>query len=114
MSQPWHLRPEFSASYPDAGYVPSTFPDADAVKRTLALRLEIDEPQAVDNLWRFIKRTAPMALQGTGESQVLERYRDQIILLDTEGLGLFDFSPSEETRKKVDPRSYRAAVNYLR
>lgn len=92
--------------------VSSTFPDPQAINKTLLIRLEIDKERVVDDLLSLM--AAVTSLTGTGESQVSERYHDQILVLDTQGLGLLDFSPKPEVQRVVNDRSAWAMENYLK
>jgi predicted acylesterase/phospholipase RssA len=81
--------------------------------QTLALRLSIDPPEPVRNLGDFLKRVATFGLFGSGESQVLSRYSNQTILLDTEGLDLVTLSPPQEIRERATRRARRAVWTYF-
>jgi hypothetical protein len=54
-----------------------------------------------------------LGLFGTGESQVLSRYVNQTILLDTEGLDLVNFSPPTDKREAAVRRARRETYRYF-
>lgn len=81
--------------------------------QTLALRLAIDPVTPVRNFGDLLKRTATFGLFGTGESQVLTKYVNQTILLDTEGLDLVNFSPPKDKRDRAVKRAKRSTWRYF-
>jgi predicted acylesterase/phospholipase RssA len=81
--------------------------------QTLALRLAIDPVTPVKNFGDLLKRTATLGLFGTGESQVLSKYVNQTILLDTEGLDLVNFSPPKDLRDRAVKRARRSTWRYF-
>ncbi|MFN7832332.1 MAG: patatin-like phospholipase family protein, partial [Bacteroidota bacterium] len=79
--------------------------------QTLGLRLEFTEVSPVSNLYEFLKKMLNFGLMGTGETQVLERDEFRTILLDTDSLGLLDFTPPKDDT--VFKRSRRTVRNYF-
>lgn len=84
--------------------------------RTLGLRLEIVPASEVDSVFDVIVQLmVSRGLFGSGESQVLDKYVDQCIILDTRGLDLLSFSPPKDTdaNLRILNRSRRAACRYF-
>ena len=83
--------------------------------RTLGLRLEITPMASVDSVWSLTGQMLAHGVLGSGESQVLDKYTAQCILLDTRGLDLLTFSPPKEDaeRKRISDRSRRAVCRYF-
>jgi predicted acylesterase/phospholipase RssA len=82
------------------------------VKNTLALRLEIDQPRRVEDIYDIFG----VMLQGaisTGESHVLNEFKYLSIVLDTRDLSLLKFQPDDQTKSKVTKRSRRAVCEYF-
>jgi hypothetical protein len=66
------------------------------ISTTLALRLEVDRPSPVHSTSAMLQKAAKQGIFGTGESQVLRHYQSHIVTLDSRGLDLIDFSPSDD------------------
>jgi predicted acylesterase/phospholipase RssA len=83
--------------------------------RTLGLRLEIVPLAAVDSVWALSGQMLSHGVLGSGESQVLDKYTAQCVLLDTRGLDLLSFSPPKDTatRERIANRSRRAICRYF-
>jgi NTE family protein len=85
-----------------------------AVKpQTLGLRLEITPSQSVRDFGELLGRVAGFGLFGSGETQVLSKYVDQMILLDTRGLDLINFKPPKAERDRAILRARRATWRYF-
>lgn len=80
---------------------------------TLGLRLEITPDQSVEDFGAFLKAIANFGVFGSGETQVLSKYVDQTILLDTRGLDLIDFNPPEKDRNRAIKRARRQTWRYF-
>jgi hypothetical protein len=94
--------------------VSSTFPDPLAIKNTLLLRLGVNEPKSIDNFGSMLIALLGGGFLGTGESQVLKRFEDRTLVLDTNPLGLLDFAPPTDVRKSINERSYKAVEHYFK
>ena len=83
--------------------------------RTLGLRLEIDPAPKIDSVFDITIQMLSHGLFGSGESQVLDKYVDQCILLDTRGLDLLSFSPPQDpdVKRRILDRSRRAVCRYF-
>lgn len=81
--------------------------------QTLGLRLEITPSQSVRDFGELLGRVAGFGLFGTGETQVLSKYVDQMILLDTRGLDLVDFKPAKADRDRAILRARRTTWRYF-
>jgi len=81
-------------------------------KNTLALRLEIDEPKSIDNLFG-IMGVMLSGFFGSGESQVLREFEKLTIVLDIRDLSLFKFEPDAKTKITVTKRSRRTVSDYF-
>jgi predicted acylesterase/phospholipase RssA len=82
---------------------------------TLALRLEIEPASPIHSFDDFVGQyVGKFGLFGAGETQVLSKYLNQAILLDTGKLGLLDFKPSPVERRHVTRRSFAAVYRYFR
>ena len=82
-------------------------------RQTLGLRLEIVPTEEVHNIGQLVGRALYQGFFGTGESQVLSKYVDQTILLDTRGLDLIDFQPKERDREAAIRRARRTTREYF-
>lgn len=82
------------------------------VTNTLALRLTIDEPKRVDNVFDVIG-VMLSGVMGSGESQVSPEFERLTITLDTRDLSLLKFQPDDATKKKVTKRSRRIVSEYF-
>jgi len=80
---------------------------------TLGLRLEIEPPVTINSAADIVLAMLSKGLFGSGESQVLDKYSAQAILLDTRGLDLLNFSPDLDKRKIVNKRSRRQTLRYF-
>ena len=80
---------------------------------TLALRLGYDPTPKLKTIGDLLFRMLEFGLVGSGESQVLTTYLNQTILLDTQGLDLIDFSPSEPDIKRAIIRARRTTRCYF-
>ena len=111
----WNNLPfrEFEGEGLSSLFTPKSAPGPMAVEKTLLLRLEVNAGKKVKNLWAMLKATLPGGLFGSGESQVNRRYADQVILLDTEGLDLVEFTPPPTVRDTVVKRARRATFGYF-
>ncbi len=113
----WNNLPyrEFDAqpNSPANGRASVAYIDRTLLPRTLGLRLEITPTYKVDDFGAFLGRLKDYAIFGTGESQVLSKYVDQMILLDTRGLDLIDFNPPKDARDKAIKRARRATWRYF-
>lgn len=69
--------------------------------QTLSLRLEIEKPIDINSFMGFMSQYIKMGLLGTGETQALPHHHNRMIVLDTEGLGLLDFNPPDEVKRKA-------------
>lgn len=81
--------------------------------RTLGLRLEVTPQNKIENFGDFAKTLGTFGLFGSGETQVLSKYEDQNILLDTRGLDLIDFKPPPKDRDQAIKRARRATWRYF-
>jgi predicted acylesterase/phospholipase RssA len=83
--------------------------------RTLGLRLEIEPLASVSSIWDLTAQMLKHGVLGSGESQVLDKYTAQCILLDTRGLDLLTFSPpqNQAVRDRITKRSRRAVCRYF-
>jgi predicted acylesterase/phospholipase RssA len=83
--------------------------------RTLGLRLEITPIASVESLWELTAQMLSHGVLGSGESQVLDKYTAQCVLLDTRGLDLLTFSPPQDSaaRDRISNRSRRAVCRYF-
>lgn len=83
--------------------------------RTLGLRLEIVPAAKVESVFDLTVQMLYHGLTGSGESQVLDKYVDQCIVLDTRGLDLLSFSPpkSDGDKLRILKRSRRAVIRYF-
>jgi predicted acylesterase/phospholipase RssA len=91
----------------------ATRPTPTSSPRTLGLRLEITPSQTVTDFGQLLGRVATFGLFGTGETQVLSKYVNQMILLDTRGLDLVDFRPPKADRDRAIKRARRATWRYF-
>jgi len=89
--------------------------DRHQTPRTLGLRLEIEPAATIDSVFGITVQMLKRGLLGSGESQVLDKYVDQCILLDTRGLDLLSFSPPKDKnlRQRILNRSRRAVCRYF-
>ena len=83
--------------------------------RTLGLRLEITPMAPVSSVWDLTAQMLAHGVLGSGESQVLDKYTSQCILLDTRGLDLLTFSPPKDPKAqlRISNRSARAVCRYF-
>jgi NTE family protein len=83
---------------------------------TLALRLDAvpASPPAVTDLGKLLAAVGTYGVFGTGESQVTQRYRQQTVELDTEGLDLIEFSPPDEVIKQAVDRARKTMTDYFK
>lgn len=83
--------------------------------RTLGLRLEITPMASVKSIWELSAQMFAHGIFGSGESQVLDKYTNQCIVLDTRGLDLLTFSPpaDPQARELITNRSRRAVCRYF-
>jgi predicted acylesterase/phospholipase RssA len=81
--------------------------------RTLGLRLEVTPSERIEDFGALLKRVGLYGLFGTGETQVLSKYVDQMVLLDTRGLDLIDFGPPRVERDRAIKRARRATWRYF-
>lgn len=83
--------------------------------RTLGLRLEITPMASVSSVWELTAQMLAHGVLGSGESQVLDKYASQCILLDTRGLDLLTFSPPKDPKAqlRISNRSARAVCSYF-
>jgi hypothetical protein len=83
--------------------------------RTLGLRLEIDSAPKIDSVFDLTAQMLSHGLVGSGESQVMDNYVNQCIVLDTRGLDLLSFSPPEDpdVNLRILNRSRRAVCRYF-
>jgi NTE family protein len=83
--------------------------------RTLGLRLEIPPKASVTTLWELTAQMLAHGVLGSGESQVLDKYTAQCVVLDTRGLDLLTFSPPKDPaeRERITNRSRRAVCRYF-
>jgi len=93
----------------------STKTPAKSTPRTLGLRLAIDPAPKIDSVIDLTLQMLSHGLVGSGESQVLDKYVDQCIVLDTRGLDLLTFSPPKDrdTNLRILNRSRRAVCRYF-
>jgi NTE family protein len=82
-------------------------------RQTLGLRLEIEPSAEIRHFGHLLGRWAYQGLAGTGESQVLSKYLDQMILLDTRGLDLVDFKPQQAELDRAIRRARRKTRCYF-
>jgi hypothetical protein len=69
---------------------------------------------SVRSLWELTAQMLAHGVLGSGESQVLDKYTAQCILLDTRGLDLLTFSPPRPAvRDRISNRSRRAVCRYF-
>jgi NTE family protein len=83
--------------------------------RTLGLRLEVVPAAKIESVFDLTAQMLMHGVVGSGESQVLDKFVDQCIVLDTRGLDLLSFSPpkSRDERVRVLNRSRRAVIRYF-
>jgi len=81
--------------------------------KTLALRLQVDEPTRVMTALDVMTQMLKGGMTGTGESQVLGELEYMCVTLDTRDLSLLKFKPDDATNKKVTKRSRRAISRYF-
>lgn len=83
--------------------------------RTLGLRLEIDSAPKIESVFDLTAQMLSHGLVGSGESQVMDNYVNQCIVLDTRGLDLLSFSPPEDpdVNLRILNRSRRAVCRYF-
>lgn len=79
---------------------------------TLGLRLELVQPEPVESLGELLGRTLTFGLFGTGESQALDEYSRDLLILDTRGLDLIDFNPPKPALEKATKRAVRAVYDF--
>lgn len=104
-----------SDEQPASAAVRSSKKTAGLTPRTLGLRLEIVPSSEVDSAFAVIYQLmVSRGLFGNGESQVLDKYVDQCIMLDTRGLDLLTFSPPKDPiNLRILKRSRRAVCRYF-
>jgi predicted acylesterase/phospholipase RssA len=98
---------------PPANGSPARRAEVGTQPRTLGLRLEITPSRAVRDFGDLLGKTASFGLFGTGETQILSKHVDQMILLDTRGLDLVDFKPPKAKRDAAIKRARRATWRYF-
>jgi predicted acylesterase/phospholipase RssA len=83
--------------------------------RTLGLRLEITPLASIDSVAALTGQMLGHGVMGSGESQVLDKYTAQCVVLDTRGLSLLEFSPPKDkaVRDRIANRSRRAICRYF-
>ena len=81
--------------------------------KTLGLRLEFTPFTKIETFGEFLTRVATFGIFGTGETQVLSKHTEQMILLDTRGLDLVDFKPEKKKRDQAIKRARRATWRYF-
>ena len=106
----WHMRRRRPVEQPAVPRVRPAGPQRRGrnTPRTLSLRLGIEAGESVRSFTDLLGRVLYFGFLGSGESQVLEHYQDQMILLDTRGLDLVDFNPPAEKRDRAVKRAARA------
>jgi predicted acylesterase/phospholipase RssA len=82
-------------------------------RRTLGLRLEVDSVAKVDSIGALTVQMLQHGLMGSGESQILDKYVDQLIVLDTCGLDLINFKPDPDKLDAVVRRAKREVWKYF-
>ena len=85
----------------------------DLKPRTLGLRLAYEPVEPVRDFGEFFKRYVQFGLAGSGETQVLSKHADQLILLDTEPLSTINFTPPKRDRDLAIKRARRATFEYF-
>jgi predicted acylesterase/phospholipase RssA len=85
----------------------------EATNHTLLLRLGLVESNKINNFWLLFKNALKTGIMGSGESQILDRFSGQEILLDTDGLELINFNPEGDIKKAVEIRSRRKTYEYF-
>jgi hypothetical protein len=84
-----------------------------APSATLGLRLELTRPKRIADLSDLAGVLTRYGLLGSGETQVLNKNAKQMIILDTRGLDLLNFSPDDATKDRVSKRSRRKTWMYF-
>jgi predicted acylesterase/phospholipase RssA len=84
-----------------------------SINKTLGIRLQIDIPRMICTFWDLAVTMAQNGVFGGGESQAREDFAKNIILLDTDGLSLFDFNPPDDVKQRVNHRSRRTVCEYF-
>jgi predicted acylesterase/phospholipase RssA len=110
----WNNLPfrEFEAAEPGGMAGIGATGGANGRPRTLGLCLEITPSVLVSDFGDLLARVANFGLFGNGETQVLSKYLDQMILLETRGLDLIDFKPPKADRDRAIKRA-RATWRYF-
>jgi predicted acylesterase/phospholipase RssA len=114
----WNNMPfrEFDSTPPADQKAPASATTQSTAKgkpATLGLRLEITPSVEVLDFGQLLVRVGQFGLFGTGETQVLSKYLNQMILLDTRGLDLIDFHPPKPDRDRAVKRARRATWRYF-
>ncbi|WP_405957282.1 patatin-like phospholipase family protein [Streptomyces phaeochromogenes] len=87
------------------------YSDAEAAE-AIGLRLEIDAPTRIDGFLGLVGQLAKASLLA-GESSVTADRAERSIRLDTEPLGLFDFSTDQSTLEKVSARAHLTTMLFF-
>jgi predicted acylesterase/phospholipase RssA len=87
------------------------FSDAEAAT-AIGLRLEIDSPVRIDGFLGLLGQVAKASLLA-GESSVTSERAERTIRLDTDPLGLFDFSSNRTTLEKVSARAHLTTMLFF-
>jgi NTE family protein len=100
---------------PASAVVPSKKTSKGPTPRTLGLRLGIDPAPQIDSIVSLTLQMLSHGVLGSGESQVLDKYVSQCILLDVRGLDLLSFSPPKDPNDnlRISNRSRRAVCRYF-
>lgn len=91
----------------------ATSPMQECKRATLGLRLEIDKVSRIDSIKDLTRQMLSFGVFGSGESQVLDKYVNQMILLDTCGLELMDFKPNPDKKILAIRRAKREVWRYF-
>lgn len=81
--------------------------------KTLALRLEMEKYEEIQDFGDLFVRWFLMGFMGSGEAHISESVISQTILLDTQGLGLLDFKPDEKKRDEAIDRARSKTYEYF-
>jgi predicted acylesterase/phospholipase RssA len=100
---------------PASAAVASSKASQKATPRTLGLRLEIVPVAKIANVFDLTLQMLGHGMLGSGESQVLDKYTNQCIVLDTRGLDLLSFAPPQDpaSQRRILNRSRRALCRYF-
>ena len=67
----------------------------------------------IDSVFALSGQMIQRGILGSGETQVLDKHLDQLIVLDTCGLDLINFKPNADTLIRVVKRARREVWKYF-